>query len=174
VIEVDPDSDAAGFDWESGAPDAFYPMAVDWLIPVPTDGGSVGKVARALEGVFRTGHWPDAWRHEVATVWRRIALHEALAYLRLAMDDHHLNLRVGEKTTLVLEETLERFSIGQTYNFIWRAARDAAAYFQRGDVPRAQAANSAIGRIQRQAERAIVDCWDVKHFGRDWRCPQSA
>ena len=95
------------------------------------------------------------------------------AYLGMCTDDHQLSLRIGDKTRLVIEETLLRFSIGQTYNFIWRAANDAAAYYMRSGVPKHQAANSVVGAIQRGAERAIASDWDVKSFGRDWRAPES-
>jgi len=172
-LDVDPGSAIDAFDWDTGAPEGFYVGQVAWLVPGAEHTRPLAAVARQLEEVFRTGAWPQHWGEEVDELWRRVALDECLAYLGTCMDDHQLPLRIGDKTRLVIEETLARFSIGQTYNLIWRAAKDAAAYYMRTGVPRQQAANSVVGAIQRGAERAIASNWDIKSFGRDWRAPES-
>lgn len=59
-------------------------------------------------------------------------------------------------------------------NFNWRAAKDAAAYWLRADIPKHQAANSCIGSIQRQGDRARAGAWDVKSFSRPWQMPISS
>jgi hypothetical protein len=51
--------------------------------------------------------------------------------------------------------------------------KDAAAFYQRGDVNKQHAANTVVGAIQRQAERALSEGWEVKAYRRDFRCPQS-
>jgi hypothetical protein len=68
---------------------------------------------------------------------------------------------------------LEEYSVAQAYNFIWRAAKDAAAFYQRGGVNKQYAANTVVRAIQRQAERALSEGWEVKAYRRDFRCPQS-
>jgi hypothetical protein len=40
-------------------------------------------------------------------------------------------------------------------------------------IPKQQAANSVVGNIQRAADRAQAEGWNVKPYGRDRRCPQS-
>ena len=165
LVGVDPRSDLDAFDWETGEPERFYLARVDWIVPGPNERRPIQVVGRGLEEIFRTGQWPEAWRSDVHLLWRQLALHEALAYFTISMNDHHLPISIGNKTILVFEETLERFSIGQTYSFIWRAARDAAAYYQRGGVHKNHAANSAIGNIQRMAERATAEGWQVSRTG---------
>jgi len=172
-LDVNPASSIEAFAWDTGRPERFYLSQVSWLVPGAEHTRPLAALARQLEEVFRTGSWPQHWRGELDTLWRRVALHECLAYIETCMADHHLPLRIGDKTRLAIEETLERFSIGQTYNFIWRAAKDAAAYYMRSGIPKQQAANSVVGAIQRGAERAIASNWDVKSFGRDWRAPES-
>ncbi len=170
---MDPASPIEAFDWEGTRPERFYVSRVAWLAPGDEATRPLAAVARQLEEAFRTGGWPEQWGDEVPDLWRRVALHECLAYLEVCMDDHQLPLRIGDKTRLAIAETLARFSIGQTYNFIWRAAKDAAAYYMRSGVPKQQAANSVVGAIQRGTERAIASNWDVKAFGRDRRAPES-
>lgn len=87
--------------------------------------------------------------------------------------EHDLPFAAGPKTVTTLQDLLETFSIGQVYSFIWRAARDSIAYFVREGVPRQQAANSAIGRIQRSADNARANRWDVKGFRRTPKLPIS-
>jgi hypothetical protein len=41
---------------------------------------------------------------------------------------------------VTLASVLQNFSVAQVYNLIWRAERDAAAFYQRGGVTRPQAA----------------------------------
>jgi hypothetical protein len=51
------------------------------------------------------------------------------------------------------------------YSFIWRAAKDAAAFYVRERVTKRHAANTVVGAIERSAERAVANGWDVKDFG---------
>lgn len=74
---------------------------------------------------------------------------------------------------MTLASVLQNFSVAQVYNFIWRAGRDAAAFYQRGGVTRSHAANTVIGTIQRNADRARAEEWDVKPYRRDRRAPRS-
>jgi len=89
------------------------------------------------------------------------------------MLEYGFNFSPGDKTHHVILGLLESFSPAQIYMFIWRAVKDAAAYFVRAPTNRNRAANSAIGRIQRQAERAIAENWQIKSFRRDRRAPIS-
>ena len=89
------------------------------------------------------------------------------------MSEHGFSFNPGEKTLLVLNNLLEEFSVSQAYNLIWRAAKDAAAFYIREHVSKEHAANTVVGSIQRQFERARAEGWKIKPYGRDRRCPQS-
>ena len=101
-----------------------------------------------------------------------LALADCLDYLGRRVEEYRLPLKVGDRLRQVLTQALEHFSIGQIYNFIWRAAKDAAAFYQKGGVVRTHAANTVPGSIQRAAERALANGWEVKVFGRDWNAPE--
>ena len=64
--------------------------------------------------------------------------------------------------------------MAQVYNFIWRATKDAAAYYMRSSISKRQAANSVVGNISRNMERALANGWDVKPFNRNYNLPQSS
>jgi hypothetical protein len=83
-------------------------------------------------------------------------------------------MKQGDGTRTALADALATFSLGQVFNFIYRAAKDSAAYYQRGGVNKMQAANSTIGRISTSADRARANGWDIKSFGMPWNLPFSA
>lgn len=84
-----------------------------------------------------------------------------------------LEFTPGQKTDDVLRRALRWYSVGQVYYFIWRAARDSAAYLARERVPAKQAANSAITRIAADVDRAYAQGWQVSVYQRDSRLPLS-
>ncbi|WOI25074.1 hypothetical protein R1T44_13125 [Cobetia amphilecti] len=111
---------------------------------------------------------------EFITLCKEVQLNECLGFLKTVLEEHQLYLSPGEKTRQVLSQCLEKFSVAQVYNFIWRAAKDAAAYYMRGSISKRQAANSVVGNISRNMERALANGWDVKPFNRNYSLPQSS
>jgi hypothetical protein len=175
IVRIHPDSSTDAFEWEDSDPARFYIERASYYV---TGSGNTGERARravdALTATFRDGPWPESWASEWPEVWRELAVAECVAYLLLCLGEHDLPFKSGEKTLALLADMLETFSVGQAYNFIWRAARDAAAYKARERVPAARAANSAVGYIQRNMERARAEGWQMKPYGRDRRLPVSA
>src|SRR6185437_14728328 len=152
----------------------FYPMKVHWVIPIDSDGPSPSRFIDDLERTLRSeASWPHGWQEEVAQLHATVALQECLQYLRVVLDDHGFELNLGEKTIGVLRAALRSFSIGQVFSFIWRAAKDAAAFYVRESASKAHAANIVPGAIQRSAERALAEGWEVRAFRRDFRAPES-
>ena len=136
-------------------------------------------VAELEDALDASGPWPPLWalmweEDDWRGLWREISLNECLAYLRLVLGEHGLPFRAGDKTRLVLGEVLDRFSVAQVWGMIWRAGRDAAAFYMRRNSTREHAANTVVGSIQRQAERALGEGWDLRPFRRDRRLPRSA
>ncbi|BBO57282.1 hypothetical protein [Cobetia sp. AM6] len=111
---------------------------------------------------------------EFIALCKEVQLQECLGFLKVIVEDHQLYLSPGEKTRQVLSQCLEKFSVAQVYNFIWRAAKDAAAYYMRSSISKRQAANSVVGNISRSMERALAYDWDVKPFNRNYNLPQSS
>lgn len=111
---------------------------------------------------------------EFIELCNEVQLQECLAFLTVKLEEHQLYFSPGEKTQHTLRQCLESFSVAQTYNFIWRAVRDAAAYYMRSHVSKKQAANTVVRSISRSLEQALAHGWDVKAFSRNYDLPQSS
>ncbi len=145
-----------------------------WEIPVDNRTYPEIKIfIQQLEKKLSSIDWEDSWYSEAKELGKEIALQESLAYLNCVMTEHQFNFSVGEKTILVLNKILEQCSVAQSYNLIWGAAKDAAAYYMRSNTPKAQAANSVVGGIERKFERYLANNWEIKAFRRDFRLPIS-
>lgn len=130
------------------------------------------------EALDASGTWPPLWAimwedNDWHSLWKEISLNECLAYLELVLREHGLPFRAGDKTRFVLSGILENFSVAQTWGMVWRAGRDAAAFYMRRGSTRGHAANTVVGSIQRQAERALSEGWNLQAFRRDRRLPRS-
>lgn len=110
---------------------------------------------------------------EFIELCKLVQLQECLAFLTVKLEEHQLYFSPGEKTQNTIRKCLESFSVAQTYNFIWRATRDAAAYYMRSNVSKKQAANTVVRSISRSLEQALAYDWDVKAFDRDHNQPRS-
>jgi hypothetical protein len=169
-IYVHPESPLDAFIFDT--PIRFYLDRVMWALPIDESGSSKNVIA-ALEEKFRTMDWNEEWEDEQLDLWRKIAHEECIQYLDMCMKDHSFTFSPGDKTHLVIDGLLQEYSVGQIYSFIWRASRDAAAFYVREKTPKQQAANTVVGNLQRQGERAKAEGWEVKPYRRDWRCPQT-
>jgi hypothetical protein len=110
----------------------------------------------------------DAARGHYSEFWKELSLASAITYLEKRLEEFSLPYSCGEKTIAVIHDALTTFSVSQVYNFIWRSTRDAAAFYMKGGVTKSHAANTVVGNIARQAERARAERWDVKKYGQDW------
>lgn len=152
----------------------FYAPRVFWAISTPVDLSRRQVVENVEQLLSDAEQWPEDWLWEQREMHHEIALQECLQYLRVAMDVHGFDQQaIGDKTKSVLQSVLKHFSIAQAYNFIWSAAKNAAAFMVREGVPKPHAANTIPGSIQRRLERTLVEKWEVSPFRRDFRAPQS-
>src|SRR5262249_9526017 len=150
LIAVASDSPIEAFVFnEENVPDKFYTARVRWVLIANNESHETNiAFIRQVEQMFRDTEWNVGWEDEVVPLWREVALHECISYLTLALDDHKLPFTPGEKTVQMFEQVLEHYSISQIYLFIWRAAKDAAAFYTREKVTKSHAANSVVGAIQ--------------------------
>lgn len=196
VIAVDPEfSTLEAFEFEQDSENgaakvaSYYPTQVAWRLlehSLVQDGTSLqerltdtAEVFQELEEIFDSSSpWPPLWaimweEDNWRKLWKEISLQECLAYLRLVLGEHSLPFKPGDKTRFVIGNVLENFSVAQVWSLIWRAGRDAAAFYMREGSTRSHAANTVVGSIQRQAERVTADNWDLKGFRRNWKVPRS-
>ncbi|MGW5003088.1 hypothetical protein ACWEP8_36155 [Streptomyces hydrogenans] len=177
VMMAHPDSHHAAFVWEEDTPTgSFYLGDVSYyLLGAPSDlPERSAPVLRELNRIFREGPWPASWHNQWRDLWDELALAHASAYLDMKLGEHNLEMKQGEGTLTALADALATFTLGQVFNFIYRATKDSAAYYQRGGVNKRQAANSTVGRISASADRARANGWEIKSFARPWTLPMSA
>ena len=171
LISVDPNSQIDAFDGQMAQ--SFYLDKVQWHLPFGLDSDNPKDFASELEEALRNNVWPPEWIDGRLDLWRKVGLHECLQYLAVALGEHGLSFNPGDKTFLVFGGLSEDYSVAQICNFIWRAAKDAAAFYVREAVSKQHAANTVIGAIQRYGERAKAEGWDIKPYRRNFDCPQS-
>jgi hypothetical protein len=106
-------------------------------------------------------------------MWKELALHECLETFEHQGQLHKLQPPAGEKTIVTFQALLEDLSVAQVYNIVWGAARSAAAYYQRGGVNKQQASNSMVGGCRTRADKAKVEGWQIKPYGRNYERPRS-
>lgn len=117
--------------------------------------------------------WSEEWCSEGVVLWKRVALAECLEYFLFCLEEHNFEFNPGDKTIQYFEFALEHFSTARVFRLVWQSVTGAAAFYQRGSVPKRQAANMASSAIQRNAEKALAEKWEVKPFRRNYKCPQT-
>lgn len=173
ILCISPESDLRNIEIIEEGGFSFQLDKVEWILPLLENQESAKAFVKRLETQLSSLEYIEAVYEDVGTLSKELCVLECLSYLKIVLAEHRLEFSPGDKTLLLLEKVLETFSVAQTYNFIWRAAKDAAAYYQRGNVAKKQAANSVVGNIQRQYDRAVANNWEIKPFGRNYERPQS-
>ncbi|WAH57244.1 hypothetical protein LZ023_30315 [Pseudomonas silvicola] len=171
VIAVDPESICTAIELDSQQNARVHFTGVRWL---PTVQGASGVLlyerleAHVLEPGFIT-----AGAGPIKACCDQMALLECLAFLEMALEEYRLGYRAGEKTRAMVVTALKVFSVAQVCNILFRAARDAAAFYQRGGVSRDHAAKSVVGSFERLMEKSVANEWVVTPFRRNFNLPQS-
>lgn len=169
---VHPGSDLSAFVWEEGEPKQFYIRKVFWTVGASAD--EAKTFVRRAESVLKSAEWPVAWLRELPAFIEEVMVHECFQFLSHCLAEYRLPFTPGEKTRIVFLSVLQDFTLGQVFNMIWRNAKDAAAFYQRGGVTAQHAANIVPGGVQRYADQARANGWSLKSFTRNTRLPLSA
>jgi len=171
LIHIHPDTKPEAFANDDIS--RFYIYHVYYAPPISQSSqGDPKSLVTELHKLVNDG-WSEEWCQEALVIWKKVALSECKEYLLFVLDEHHFEFSPGEKTTQYLEYALENFSTAQVFNTIWRAAKDAAAYYQREKISKRQAANAAIASIQKYSERALAENWEIKPYKRNYKLPQA-
>ncbi len=144
LVAIHPRSSLDAFVWEDDEVRRYYPDRASWVVR-----GQGSPEARALDlerrlaSAFRESEWPDAWHDEWLDLWMELGVQECIAHIQLCLSEHDFPFAAGPKTRGTYTDLLETFSIGQIFNFNWRAAKDSAAYWLRADISKHQAGTVA-------------------------------
>lgn len=171
-IYISPDSNKASFELVSETQFRFSISEVQWKLVID-DSIHPSQYIAQLENKVKSMDFLESHYEETKALSEEIALKECLFYLDHVLNEHQLPFKPGEKTKHVLSTGLHSFSVAKMYNFIWRAAKDAASFHLRKKVAKKHAANTVVGNIDSQIERALSNNWDVKPYRRNYDYPQS-
>lgn len=175
MIRISPDSplNAFEFDKDEKKVDSYYPVKVTWEF-LPTLTILEKKNYLKELGEILLNDWMDQLPLEIIKIWRQIAKYECIEYFLFLLKQRNFHIEeVGEKTDTVFETLLENFSVSKIFNLTWQAVRDSSDYIMRKSLPRYHGKNIFIGAIQRKAEKALAEKWDIRGIRRDHECPQS-
>ncbi|MGY2125873.1 restriction endonuclease [Nocardia gipuzkoensis] len=176
LIRIHPSSSTDSFVWDAagGLSEEYYPrLASYYMLGHGMLEERVNEFRQSFAEVVYRDNWPDKWTDQFHDFWLDIAVSECKAYLVHMLDRYSLTFNPGAKTDDVFRRGLKWYSIGQIYYFVWRAAKESAAYYLREKVPAKQAANSAITRISAEINRAYTDGWKISTYQRDSKLPVS-
>lgn len=172
IIAVSPNSNMAAINLIGNGKFSFYIDQVKWCIPL-ADSTPMSEFYSTLEARITSKYLLENDYESVATLCQEICKIECLNYLELALAEHQLGFNPGEKTNRVISNALQHFSVSQIYCFIWRAAKDAAAFYARNRTSRDHAAKTIVSNIERQFERALAGNWNAPSYRRNYVYPQS-
>lgn len=124
LIAIHPGSSLDAFVWEGDEFKSFYLNRAAWV--VRGEGSPEDRtldLERRLARTYRNSDWPASWQDDWLELWMRIAIEECIAHLQLCLSEHDFPFATGPKTRGTYTDLLETFSVGQIFNFNWRAAK---------------------------------------------------
>lgn len=174
LIQISPDSTKESIDWRENQVDgfSFYLERVRWIIP-NFNGFRTNEFIEKLEKDIKNSTNDTENHQALYDIFKRSALEECLSYLTYKINEYNLNFSAGEKTRYVFNKILIDYSVSQVYYFIDKGCRDAVANYSKGTYSKKHASNTIIGSIERLAERATLENWQIKSWNRIKELPQS-
>jgi hypothetical protein len=118
-------------------------------------------------------HYREAFSEESLEVWKQIIYWECIDLFRYRMEAYGFEYKIGKDTKGFFESTLEQLPISQIYSIIWNGAKNSAAYYQEGKVPKQQAANSTLSRMRNSLDKILSGQWNQYDYSRPKEVPQS-
>lgn len=170
IISIDPASDTSHITIKDDDNFSFSILQVKWLVVTEIP---MTEFFQALEQRVCSTEFLLENKDAIQEIAREIALEECLWYLSRALKEHWLGYDFGAKTSLVLKSWLKYFSVAQMYSFIWRAAKDAIAYYARNRTYKSHASKTVVANIEGQIEKALANNWNVTAYARNYQVPQS-
>ncbi len=166
ILLIDPNSNLSAFDFH----DKKFITKVSWLINYKDD---ISSLLSMIGEIVCMPEFFDTYSLEIKQLCEEVALQECLAYLDYQLTARHFVFSPGKKTKEVFNKLLQKYSVAQMYNFIYRACRYASDEYQKRQISKEQAARLIPGAVQRYGERAEAEGWEITPYKRDFNLPQS-
>ena len=166
ILLIDPNSNLSAFDFH----DKKFITKVSWLINYKDN---ISSLQSMIGEIVCMPEFFDTYSLEIKQLCEEVALQECLAYLEYQLIVRHFAFSPSAKTKEVFNKLLQKYSVAQMYNFIYRACRYASDEYQKRQIPKNQAANLIPGAVQRYGEKAEAEGWEITPYKRNFDLPQS-
>ena len=166
ILLIDPNSNLSAFDFH----DKKFITKVSCLINYKDD---ISSLLSMIGEIVCMPEFFDTYSLEIKQLCEEVALQECLAYLDYQLTARHFVFSPRKKTKEVFNKLLQKYSVAQMYNFIYRACRYASDEYQKRQISKEQAARLIPGAVQRYGERAEAEGWEITPYKRDFNLPQS-
>ena len=176
LVAIDPESalDAFVIDEVLNTANSYYPSRVNWIVLPNLNVVEKRRYLKSVSDALLKDNWHDEWSKESNRLAFEIAKQECIEYLQYSANVRDIPItKVGDKTNSIIENVLEDYSVGQIFNLIFQASMSTVDFMVREDIPKYKARNLVIGAIQRKADKARANGWQIKNSRRDFNCPQS-
>lgn len=170
ILLIDPSSNLSAFNFHDDGSFSFSITEVIWLI---NSKENISSLQSMIGEIVCMPEFFDTYSLEIKQLCEEVALQECLAYLDYQLTARHFVFSPGEKTKAVFNKLLQKYSVAQMYNFIYRACRYTSDEYQKRQISKKQAANLIPGAVQRYGERAEAEGWEITPYKRDFNLPQS-
>jgi len=138
------------------------PLEVDWTLS-PSFAATL-QLQDQLETHAKELSRADGAADELFTLWRELAISEAVGYLSKELTDHRFDENWTMNAVPALERGLRHLSVSQTFYFCWMSVREAASRYLRFPGSTAALSESLVTYLEQRLNRALTDGWKV----RDW------
>jgi hypothetical protein len=174
-IGVDSKIEAFEFNEDETDIDAYYPKEVIWEFLPGLSIEDKRLYLKKVEDIANADKWPTGWSDQISEMWHQIAKYECIEYFLFLLDQRNFRIdKIGEKTHATFENLLNDFPVSRIYNLSWQAVRDTTDYIVREGLPKWHGKNMFVGAIQRKADKAKAQGWELNHSRRDYNVPQTA
>lgn len=177
LIAISPDSDIHAFEFDETltAIKRHDPAWVLWAFLPGLDVEEKRGYLNRLRILAGSGDWPDGWSEDVPALWHFIVKNECLEnFVYLLAERGCKQHPIDQKTHALFDALLMDFSPSRIFNLCWRGVTKTTDDFARKKIPHYYKKNDMFLRaVQRKADQAKAAGWDLKHFARNYHCPQT-
>ena len=176
LIAISLDSHVHAFEFDQAVTEIKYhePTRVLWAFMPGLERQSKREYLNRLKTLVSWGDWPDGWSRDVPALWHFIVKYECLQlFVYLLAKRGCKQNPIDQKTLALFDSLLVDFPPSKIFNLCWQGATKTKDDFAKKYRPHWKSKELFIGAIQRRADLAMAKGWELRHFDRNYHCPQT-
>ena len=177
LIAISPDSDVHAFVFDPAVTEITRHVQswVLWTFLPGLEGESKREYLKRLKTLVNAGDWPDGWSRDVFELWHVIVKNECLAQFVYLLDERGCEpYPIDQKTRALFDSLLVDFPPSRIFYLCWKGVTKTMDDCAKKNIPYInRSTDMFIGAIQKKADEAKAHGRDLKHFERNYHCPQT-